>query len=1369
MNLSDLNTMRTDIPYEHRTPSSTFITQPPSTGRRQTKIATKQTPVQLADTSIFEDTGTTFGDTIGDRQPELTGFAFYTPQQSSLRPKMNDTKKMDVENKVEIVQREQLWNASTAIEKTQTGEKKTTSRTDNPHTRSVKSRWMEKTRKDVEQSTQSVKKRVRTMVDPLATLQIEEEENETGTKRRGEDHRFGATDGLSNTVETQKRSIFSQKELKILRWLHDNKVNVFAHIPPTSELQMVPEHSYNDDLFFSPLPHTCVCDILADGISFPQLLQSLTHHPVAGAISNPKYMAAKRNNIERCLNSLRARSGMNKRFLFKIDEIANASEGESAESLLIAWGVLEDIATEFKFATPTQKQTSRGRQSLIPKPDIVEPTLISSQPQIKPSQTRGSIDKTATFMKPTGNKTQGVRPATAKKVRFAGESTDDKTQTATTLKPSFSPSLNRILRQHVIEESPEISPEEEGSCLVWLRNEVMLDCPDVSICFEQSTLNNPLANGVVLSDLVTMCRRAASIRDDWSWQSDSGFNIKTGKFVDPFSEEAQRLSSERERLKREETNSQKTPFSRKSIRPKAKNEADSVSVASDTRSSTTDRIQKLIGTSGNVISPHDTIPHFKCHRAPKSLEQIRENYRVIFTWLMRTERVEKQFLWDTEPYLQGDHGMIFGLLLNIRSSFGEAINDLYRVYGYSQPIHYSITVTQKPSDPVSPATTIRPNGLSSTLTQGENFFREKTSQKGTFLPYTPEQRYNLEQSLVQWVNELALIPGPFVNSFSEIVQTVRTGVLLGEIYFLIAGKRLAHFDPFPQTEQSKRRNVEKTLQSLKQVDGLWHVNKYSAEMVSGGDWSTILGLLEDLHAKYDLQPPPARHRAEAGGKGLGRSLTPTATKRGTLNKVHTKRPGSAEFSPAKKGEPETGKMEETQKEKKLPPNPYFGQNYREQSMNQSQVQQQRESTISQFVSNVPESSSHSQNTSIVSGSNSFISTLTPGAVVPSMDGGSSINIVANTKNRQMPPIYTSDPETVSPSKGSVIAPKPLPAPNKRFPQMSYHDKATGRTKIGFLGPDVFTSTDPHADEAQDEVNIPSDLDSESFVGDSTEMETSQASLPPQLQIQSSRRSLDVQSGARLAASGQPSPVSRGTISKISSIHGSIVSGKKAPSDKRSVFGRASSITAAAAQLAQGVLKMKHERKMDNVVFSSEDFSTTLNKGDHLIPPPPQALLQRKTVQNKNENGTINLTKLAMQTSGTQEQVNEMAEQVNPSTGYLLSKWMENLGLKQTSPFTLESPVIHEFSDGVLLCRLVEKLNHVPLHGWTKKPKSQASFLHNINLALENLAHNKKIPLSFLNCARDVMAGHQEHIVDLLEAIRKGYRVVDQPVSRINKP
>ncbi|KAJ4460560.1 hypothetical protein PAPYR_3192 [Paratrimastix pyriformis] len=101
----------------------------------------------------------------------------------------------------------------------------------------------------------------------------------------------------------------------------------------------------------------------------------------------------------------------------------------------------------------------------------------------------------------------------------------------------------------------------------------------------------------------------------------------------------------------------------------------------------------------------------------------------------------------------------------------------------------------------------------------------------------------------------------------------------------------------------------------------------------------------------------------------------------------------------------------------------------------------------------------------------------------------------------------------------------------------------------------------------------------------------------------------------------------------------------------------------------------------------------------------------------------------------------------PSTGYLLAKWVQGLGVKIPSPFFLDVSVIPE---------IVGALEHHEIEGVTKAPKSTASFLHNTRKALEVLRKKKNMPMQHLYSEEDIMRGNSIVILSLLEQMRRAY-------------
>ncbi|KAL0480081.1 hypothetical protein AKO1_007054, partial [Acrasis kona] len=108
----------------------------------------------------------------------------------------------------------------------------------------------------------------------------------------------------------------------------------------------------------------------------------------------------------------------------------------------------------------------------------------------------------------------------------------------------------------------------------------------------------------------------------------------------------------------------------------------------------------------------------------------------------------------------------------------------------------------------------------------------------------------------------------------------------------------------------------------------------------------------------------------------------------------------------------------------------------------------------------------------------------------------------------------------------------------------------------------------------------------------------------------------------------------------------------------------------------------------------------------------------------------------------------------PSEGFILAKWLESIGVKLKSSFSLDSPTIPEFADGSLLCNIVSILEHKDIQGVTQNPKKSASCLHNIRKALEMLRNKKNMPVELLWSEQEIHKGNSAVILKLLEQMKK---------------
>lgn len=114
----------------------------------------------------------------------------------------------------------------------------------------------------------------------------------------------------------------------------------------------------------------------------------------------------------------------------------------------------------------------------------------------------------------------------------------------------------------------------------------------------------------------------------------------------------------------------------------------------------------------------------------------------------------------------------------------------------------------------------------------------------------------------------------------------------------------------------------------------------------------------------------------------------------------------------------------------------------------------------------------------------------------------------------------------------------------------------------------------------------------------------------------------------------------------------------------------------------------------------------------------------------------------------------------------IKKWLHAVGIRIPDLDAAGTDVLQVlgamFSDGVLLGRLVQKLERDSISGLEAHPKTTAQKLQNVRRVLDFLAeHNKRIPLRALGCEQEVLEGDGRVVLELLESIRKGY-----PVSKV---
>ena len=116
---------------------------------------------------------------------------------------------------------------------------------------------------------------------------------------------------------------------------------------------------------------------------------------------------------------------------------------------------------------------------------------------------------------------------------------------------------------------------------------------------------------------------------------------------------------------------------------------------------------------------------------------------------------------------------------------------------------------------------------------------------------------------------------------------------------------------------------------------------------------------------------------------------------------------------------------------------------------------------------------------------------------------------------------------------------------------------------------------------------------------------------------------------------------------------------------------------------------------------------------------------------------------------------------------LIMRWLEGVGivLKRDDQLPIqkgESITLPVFSDGIVLCKLVQTLNRsgqIPGSVLQQPIKTNAQRLQNIRRALETLCLDKRFPFHILTLENDILNGQALAIVKILLLIKKIFKHV----------
>jgi hypothetical protein len=117
--------------------------------------------------------------------------------------------------------------------------------------------------------------------------------------------------------------------------------------------------------------------------------------------------------------------------------------------------------------------------------------------------------------------------------------------------------------------------------------------------------------------------------------------------------------------------------------------------------------------------------------------------------------------------------------------------------------------------------------------------------QGNQLPYGAVGIRKLEFVVVAWVDSLNVLQ-PSPQFFAELVPELKKGVLLCVVVSTVTSTKIFNIVPDPKTEQSALNNIRKGLEILRKLPRMSQKFTWSEKEIFKGNFSVLLGLLEDF-------------------------------------------------------------------------------------------------------------------------------------------------------------------------------------------------------------------------------------------------------------------------------------------------------------------------------------------------------------------------------------------------------------------------------------------------------------------------------------------------------------------------------------------
>ncbi|CAM9727097.1 unnamed protein product [Chrysoparadoxa australica] len=241
------------------------------------------------------------------------------------------------------------------------------------------------------------------------------------------------------------------------------------------------------------------------------------------------------------------------------------------------------------------------------------------------------------------------------------------------------------------------------------------------------------------------------------------------------------------------------------------------------------------------------------HWTPRTAAQAFENNRRVL-WLLQLKHcppLPRDYLLNASYLMKGIHSIIWGLLWHMSRAY-------------------------------------HPHMLPQVECLGGGVVRPITS-------YTKPQHLALEQSLLGWLSGTLDVLNGFLgdgvlpSSLFVLQDYMKDGTLLCTLVKAVTGKAALGWLHRPRTRSLCEGNIHKAFQVLRQELNMSrrHLTSQDQQSILDGDWHAVYGLLEDMHRFFDKMPPRPIPPLKYEVPYLAASSTATATRGAAAAKVAT--------------------------------------------------------------------------------------------------------------------------------------------------------------------------------------------------------------------------------------------------------------------------------------------------------------------------------------------------------------------------------------------------------------------------------------------------------------------------------------------------